>query len=200
MRILFIPLMFLVACQPEITKEQFDQALKAQQQKMEKQNKAIKRVVRTQGDTIRQLKALLAEPLVNGVVSNLAAASKGAVAVSTVTVASNSGKKVAISGHAKNKKRLASFVSALEKHAMIEKVYLANVTPAVVAGQERQAFSITAKYVAAPTKKKKSVDSKKSAAKKKDALKKKTAAKNKKVSPTKGKKPAPAKKPATQNK
>ncbi len=191
MRILFIPLMFLVACQPEITKEQFDQALKAQQQKMEKQNKAVKRVVRSQGDTIRQLKALLAEPLVNGVVSNLAAASNGAVVVSAVTVAANTGKKIAISGHAKNKKRIANFVSALEKHAMIEKVYLANVTPTALAGEERQAFSITAKYVAAPTKKKKSVDAKKSAAKKKDALKKKTAAKNKKVNASKNKKPAP---------
>ena len=199
MRILFIPLMFLVACQPEITKEQFDQALKAQKEKMEKQNKAIKRVVRSQGDTIRQLKTLLAEPIVNGVVSKLAAASGGAVAVSTVSVTPNASNKIAISGHASDKKKIANFISALEKHAMIDKVFLANVTGAEVAGKERQAFSLTAKYVPAPVKKKRKVsDAKKSAAKKKDSLKKKSAAK-KKTSANK-KKPSTTKKPATQNK
>ena len=71
---------------------------------MEKQNKAIKRVVRTQGDTIRQLKTLLAQPLVNGVVSKVSAASRGAVLVSTVTVAADASKKIAISGHAADKK------------------------------------------------------------------------------------------------
>ena len=200
MRTLFFPLIFLVACEPEITKQQFDQALKSQKEQMDKQNKSIKRVVRTQGDTIRQLKALLAEPIVDGVVSKLAAASGDAIVVSSVSVAANAGKKIEITGNASDKKKIAGFISALEKHAMIEKVYLATVTETEVAEEQRQSFEITAKYVAVAAKKKSSSSKKTASSKKKDALKKKSVAKKKKTSASKGKNTAPVKKASNENK
>ena len=195
MRILFIPLMFLVACKPEITKAQFDQAMKAQKADIEKTNKSMKRVIRTQGETIRQLKTLLAEPLVNGVVSKLSAASGGAVAISNVTVASNAGRKIKIDGNASNKKKVSTFISALEKHPMIDKVYLVSVVDTKIGGEERQAFKITAKYVAVPVKKKGASSKKKGPVSKKDLAKKKALAK-KKGPGSKGKKGAPVKKKA----
>ena len=185
--------MFLVACKPEITKAQFDEAMKAQQEAMDNQTKSIKRVVRTQGETIRQLRALLAEPIVNGVVSKLAAASAGGVVVSNVSVASNAGRKITIKGHASSKKKIATLVSGLQRNPMIDKVYLAKVNGTKVGGKDRQAFEITAKYVATPGKRK-NVNAKKDGVSKKDMLmKKKAMGQNKKGPPQRAKRGAPGK-------